>query len=163
MTTKKLTTLPQLRTLVETARSKGQKAVWTNGCFDIMHAGHILYLEKARALGDLLIVGLNSDASVRLLKGPSRPIVPEDQRAIVMGALSCVDYVIVFDEQSPLRLLEILKPEVFAKGGDYTLDTLDQKERRMVESYGGNIALLPGVPGMSTSNLIEKILQSHRS
>jgi len=136
--------------------------VWTNGCFDIMHVGHILYLEKARSLGDLLVVGLNSDASVRQSKGPARPIVTESQRAKLLTALSCVDYVIIFDDKTPLKLLATFKPDVYAKGGDYTIDTINQDERKLVESYGGEIALLPGLEGASTTNLIEKILQSYK-
>jgi D-beta-D-heptose 7-phosphate kinase/D-beta-D-heptose 1-phosphate adenosyltransferase len=121
-----------------------------------------LYLEKARRLGDVLIVGLNSDASVRSGKGPSRPIVEEKQRAKLMSALSCVDYITVFDEQSPVRLIEHLQPDVYAKGGDYSLASLNQDERRIVEAYGGRIELLPGVPGMSTSHLIDKILKTYQ-
>jgi len=162
MEAEKLVTLTQLKGIVERAKSEGKKVVWTNGCFDIMHVGHILYLEKARSLGDLLIVGLNSDASVRASKGPARPIVVESQRAKLLTAMTCVDYVTIFDEQTPIKFLNDLKPDVYAKGGDYTMDTINQDERRLVESYGGDIALMPGVEGMSTTNLIEKILQSYQ-
>jgi D-beta-D-heptose 7-phosphate kinase / D-beta-D-heptose 1-phosphate adenosyltransferase len=158
----KVVSLVELKNIVQTAKQKGKKVVWTNGCFDIMHVGHILYLEKARRLGDLLIVGLNSDSSVRSFKGPSRPIVEEKQRAKLMSALSCVDYVTVFDEPSPVQIIEFLQPDVYAKGGDYNLASLNQDERRTVEAYGGRIELLPGVPGMSTSHLIDKILKSYQ-
>jgi D-beta-D-heptose 7-phosphate kinase/D-beta-D-heptose 1-phosphate adenosyltransferase len=158
----KVVSLADLKQIVIAAHKQGKKVVWTNGCFDIMHVGHILYLEKARRLGDLLIVGLNSDASVRSGKGPSRPIVEEKQRAKLMSALSCVDYITVFDEQSPVGIIELLQPDVYAKGGDYSLASLNQDERRIVEAYGGRIELLPGVPGMSTSHLIDKILKTYQ-
>ncbi len=158
----KIVPLAKLQTIVGEAKKSGRKIVWTNGCFDIMHVGHILYLEKARSLGDMLIVGLNSDASVRSFKGPSRPIVEERQRAKLLSALSCVDYVTIFEDSSPVKLLELLQPDVFAKGGDYSIASLNQDERRAVEQYGGRIELLAGVPGMSTSHLIEKILKSYQ-
>ena len=162
LTAEKLVTESQLKAILQKVKAEGKRVVWTNGCFDIMHVGHILYLEKARSLGDLLVVGLNSDASVRQSKGPARPIVTESQRAKLLTALSCVDYVIIFDDKTPLKLLDTFKPDVYAKGGDYTIDTINQDERRLVESYGGEIALLPGLEGASTTNLIEKILQSYK-
>ena len=158
----KIVPLAKLQSIIAEAKKSGRKVVWTNGCFDIMHVGHILYLEKARSLGDLLVVGLNSDSSVRSFKGPSRPIVEEKQRAKLLSALSCVDYVTIFSEPSPVKLLEQLEPDVFAKGGDYSIASLNQDERRAVERYGGRIELLPGVPGMSTSHLIEKILKTYQ-
>lgn len=158
----KVVSLTELELIVQEAKRQGKKVVWTNGCFDIMHVGHILYLEKARRLGDLLIVGLNSDQSVRASKGPSRPIVEEKQRAKLMSALSCVDYVTVFDEASPVGIIARLQPDVYAKGGDYNLASLNQEERHTVEAYGGRIDLLPGVPGMSTSHLIDKILKTYQ-
>lgn len=158
----KLVTLAQLQNITVRAKSEGKIVVWTNGVYDIMHVGHILYLEKARSLGDILIVGLNSDASVRRIKGPLRPIVEENQRAKLLTALTCVDYVIIFDDQSPVHLIEALRPDVYAKGGDYTIDTINQTERRAVEKYGGRIHLMPGLEGMSTTNIIEKILQAYR-
>jgi len=161
LTAEKLVTETQLKAILQRLRAEGKKIVWTNGCFDIMHVGHILYLEKARSLGDLLVVGLNSDRSVRMSKGPRRPIVSEDQRAKLLTAMSCVDYVIIFDDQTPLKLLNTFKPDIYAKGGDYTIDTINQDERRLVESYGGEIALLPGVEGASTTNLIDKILETY--
>ncbi|MBN1349478.1 D-glycero-beta-D-manno-heptose 1-phosphate adenylyltransferase [candidate division KSB1 bacterium] len=157
----KLVTLDELKSSVDQAKLAGKKVVWTNGCFDIMHVGHILYLEKAKAYGDLLIVGLNSDASIKLTKGPTRPIVEESQRAKLLSSLSCVDYIIIFSEKTPMKLLEILKPDVYVKGGDYTLDTINQEERRFIESYGGTIELMPGIDGMSTSALIKRILKAH--
>lgn len=153
----KLKTLDELREAVLELQAAGKRVVWTNGCFDILHAGHITYLQRAAACGDALIVGLNSDASVRAIKGPSRPVVPQDERAIVLAALECVRYVIIFDDPTTVPLLEALRPDVYAKGGDYTIDTIVQEERRVVESYGGAIALVPGVEGKSTTNLIQRI------
>lgn len=139
----------------EVLRKGGKRVVFTNGCFDILHAGHVRYLEKARALGDCLVLGLNSDASVRRLKGPSRPVNREEDRAEVVGALKSVDYVTVFDEPTASELIALVKPAVYAKGGDYTLDTLP--EAKIVQSYGGKVAFIDLVEGRSTTNIIEKI------
>ncbi len=155
----KLKTLEQLQPLVKRLQSEGKRVVWTNGCFDILHAGHITYLIRARSEGDVLVVGLNSDASVRAIKGPDRPVLSEHERALVLSALSCVDYLLLFDDPSPARLIEALEPGVYAKGGDYTVDTINQSERQLVEGYGGRIAILPGVEGQSTTSIITKILQ----
>lgn len=141
----------------ERLRAAGQRLVVTNGCFDILHAGHVTYLAAARALGDALLVGLNSDASVRALKGAGRPVNPEQDRATVLAALSAVDGVCVFEEVDALRFLAEVKPDIYAKGGDYTSETINQPERRLIESGGGRVVILPGVPGRSTSNVIAKI------
>jgi D-beta-D-heptose 7-phosphate kinase / D-beta-D-heptose 1-phosphate adenosyltransferase len=159
----KVIALKELQKIVDDAKAKSKRVVWTNGCYDLLHAGHVRYLLKARACGDILVVGLNSDASVRMSKGPGRPIVKEQERALVMSALSCVDYVIIFDDKSPLKMIDCLRPDVYAKGGDYTIDTINQEERRLVEGYGGEIALLPGVEGRSTTDLIEKILRVYET
>lgn len=153
----KVKTRPELEKTLARLREEGKRAVWTNGCFDILHAGHITYLQRAASEGDVLVVGLNSDASVQSLKGPSRPVVPEAERALLLSALECVDYVLIFDEESPANLLRQLQPAVYAKGGDYELDTINQEERHIVEEYGGRIALIPGVQGHSTTNLIARI------
>lgn len=153
----KLKSLEQLRGIAEKLRRDGKKVVWTNGCFDLLHAGHITYLLNARALGDVMIVGLNSDASVRENKGPDRPVVTEMDRALVLSALECVDYVVLFDGKTPMPLIEVIQPDIYAKGGDYTLDTLVQEERRLVEGYGGAIAIIPGREGKSTTGLINQI------
>ena len=146
-----------LKELVQRYQAAGKKVVWTNGCFDILHAGHVTYLMSAAKEGDVLVVGLNSDKSVTSVKGPERPIVPEAERALIIGALGCVDHVIVFDDDDTTGLLERYQPDVYAKGGDYTLDTINQDERKLVESYGGRIALIPGVDGRSTTNIIQKL------
>ncbi|MDZ7294793.1 MAG: adenylyltransferase/cytidyltransferase family protein [candidate division KSB1 bacterium] len=149
----------QLLAIVEQARARGARIVWTNGCFDLLHAGHVRYLRQAKALGDLLIVGLNSDRSVALWKNPDRPFVPQEYRLEVLAAIRYVDYVVLFDERSPLRLLELLKPDVYVKGGDYTIDTIDQDERRLVEAYGGAIVIMPKVGGLSTTDLARRVTE----
>jgi D-beta-D-heptose 7-phosphate kinase/D-beta-D-heptose 1-phosphate adenosyltransferase len=151
----------ELREIVAGLRSAGKKIVWTNGCFDILHEGHLSCLEQARRLGDALVVGLNSDSSVRSIKGPGRPVNPEHQRARAVSALSCVDYAVIFDDPTTVRLLKVLKPEVYAKGGDYTIDTINQQERHVVESYGGRIEILSEVKGVSTTRIIQESRPTH--
>ena len=138
------------------AKREGKRLVFTNGVFDILHAGHVTYLAQARALGDLLIVGLNSDASVRLLsKGPDRPINPQADRATVLGALRAVDGVVVFEEQTPEALVLALKPEVHVKGGDY--DPEQMPETPLVRSYGGEVVILPLLAGRSTTSILDRL------
>ena len=138
-------------------RTDGRKLVVTNGCFDLLHRGHVTYLESARALGDALLVGVNSDASVKELKGPHRPVNGEADRAAVLAALQSVDGVYVFTDRTALRFLATVEPDLYIKGGDYTLDTINQEERRLVEKLGGKVVVLPVVPGKSTTALLEKI------
>ena len=139
-------------------RKRGGKVVMTCGCFDLLHAGHARYLQEARALGSLLIVAVNSDDSVRRLnKGPNRPFHNEHDRAFLLASLECVDCVVIFSEDTPEYLLATIRPEVWCKGGDYTIDTINQDERRLVESYGGEIAILSGEEGASTTRLIDRI------
>lgn len=147
----------QLPAWREAFRATGRKLVVTNGCFDLLHLGHVLYLAAARQQGDALLVGLNSDNSVRLLKGPDRPVNPEGDRAGVVAALRSVDAVCIFEERSAARFLAAAEPDIYVKGGDYTLDTLNQEERRLIESAGGKIVILPLVPGRSTTTLLAKI------
>ena len=137
-----------------TLRAAGARVVFTNGCFDILHAGHVRYLAAARALGDVLILGLNSDASVRRLKGEMRPVNSAADRAEVVGALASVDYVVIFGEDTAEELIARVRPAVYAKGGDYTRETLP--EARIVESYGGEVAFIPLVEGKSTTGIIER-------
>ena len=139
----------------EILRQGGQKVVFTNGCFDILHAGHVTYLEAAKAQGDVLVLGLNTDESVRRLKGPERPINSELDRAKVVGALRAVDYVVLFGEQTAEAVIAEVKPDVYVKGGDYTLDTLP--EAKIVQSYGGKVVFIDMVEGRSTTNIINKI------
>jgi rfaE bifunctional protein nucleotidyltransferase chain/domain len=138
-------------------RASGKRLVVTNGCFDLLHLGHVTYLETARHQGDALLVGLNGDASVRQLKGPERPVSPEGDRAAVLAALESVDAVCIFAERTATRFLAAAQPDVYVKGGDYTLDTLNQDERRAVKQGGGKIVIIPLVPGRSTTALLGKI------
>lgn len=136
-------------------RRRDETLVFTNGCFDILHVGHIRQLEQAAALGDRLIVGLNSDDSVRRLKGPSRPFVSLEDRAELLAALRVVDSVAAFDEDTPFELISFVKPDVLVKGGDYKPDEVVGKD--VVESLGGRVVIIPFIPGRSTSGLIERI------
>jgi rfaE bifunctional protein nucleotidyltransferase chain/domain len=136
-------------------REAGGRVVFTNGCFDLLHPGHVSYLWAARSLGDALVVGLNSDASIKKLKGPSRPVVPEGDRALVLSALEPVDAVVVFDEDTPVRLMHELRPAVYAKGGDYRIE--DLPEAKVAAEIGAEVNLLPFEPGYSTTALIERI------
>jgi rfaE bifunctional protein nucleotidyltransferase chain/domain len=138
-------------------RATGKKLVVTNGCFDILHLGHVTYLETARNFGDVLLVGINSDAATRQLKGAGRPVNSENDRAAVLAALESVDGVCIFTDATATIFLAAAQPDIYVKGGDYTLDTLNQDERRAVESAGGKIVIVPFVPGKSTTSLLEKI------
>ena len=138
-------------------RASGQRLVVTNGCFDVLHLGHVTYLEAARNLGDTLLVGVSGDDSVRQLKGANRPVNNEQDRAAVLAALESVNAVCIFSEKTASRFLSLAKPDIYVKGGDYTLETLNQEERHIVEEAGGKIFLLPFVPGKSTTTLLEKI------
>jgi rfaE bifunctional protein nucleotidyltransferase chain/domain len=139
-------------------RRAGKRIVLTNGCFDLLHRGHVEYLREAGALGDVLVVGLNSDASVRRLKGPSRPVIPAEDRAAVLAALACVDHVVIFDEPTPRRLIAAVRPDVYVKGGDYRLDDLPEKAE--VEAFGGTVAVLTFLPGRSSSQIIRRIREA---
>lgn len=138
-------------------RARGKRLVVTNGCFDVLHLGHVTYLEAARNLGDVLLIGVSGDSSVQQLKGPNRPVNNEQDRALVLAALESVDAVCIFAEKTASRFLSIATPNIYVKGGDYTLETLNQEERRIVEQAGGEISLLPFVPGKSTTALLDKI------
>ena len=139
----------------EVLRKGKQRIVFTNGCFDILHAGHVRYLTQARAFGDCMVLGLNTDASVRRLKGEDRPVNSELDRAEVVGGLRSVDYVVLFDEPTAEDLIRLVRPDVYVKGGDYTIETLP--EARIVGQYGGRVEFIRMVEGRSTTNLIEKI------
>ena len=137
---------------LEARRRDGATVVFTNGCFDLLHVGHIRCLQAARAMGDLLVVAINSDASVRRLKGPGRPIVPAAERAEVLAALACVDLVTLFDDDTPVNLLRRLRPEIHVKGGDYRPEQLP--ETPVIAEYGGRVAIVPLVPGRSTTRIV---------
>ncbi len=144
-----------LNGVIKELRENKKTIVATNGCFDILHVGHVRYLKKAKALGDILIVAVNSDKSTRELKGPSRPINSQNDRMEILSSLTCVDYVILFDKISPVDLLLEIKPDIYAKGGDYTIESLP--EAKAILSYGGKVELIDFVDGKSTTNLINKI------
>src|SRR5206468_653500 len=137
--------------------AQGRGMVFTNGCFDILHVGHVRYLQDARALGDVLVVGLNGDESVRALKGAGRPINSERDRAEVLAALGCVDYVTIFPEVRATNLLRELRPQIYAKGGDYTVESLNVDEQAVLREAGSEVKILPLVPGKSTTAVLEKI------
>ena len=143
----------EVRDLRDSLDKQGKKLVFTNGCFDLLHAGHVRYLNQARALGDAMVVALNSDASVRELKGPTRPINRERDRAEVMAALRAVDAVVIFSEPRATSLIETIRPHVYAKGGDYTVDSLNPEEREALEKVGAEIKILSLVPGRSTTSI----------
>lgn len=152
----KIVTKEQLVEQLKALRARGTRIVFTNGCFDLMHVGHTRYLQAARALGDLLVVGVNSDDSVRSLeKAPDRPIVNEAQRAEVVAALGCVDFVVVFSEPDPKALITAVQPDVLVKGGDWSLDRIIGRD--VVEARGGKVQTIPLVPGLSTTALIHRI------
>lgn len=154
-----------LAEIVRLRQQAGEQGVFTNGCFDLLHLGHVRYLQEARALGDFLIVGLNSDSSTRQLKGEGRPLVPANERAEILAALSCIDYVTIFSESTASSLVELLRPSIYVKGGDYAAaqsDTPDLNrlvEAKVVLAYGGTIRLIPYLPHHSTTELIVKIQQ----
>lgn len=138
-------------------RAAGRRLVVTNGCFDLLHLGHVTYLESARALGDALLIGVNSDAAVSQLKGPQRPVNCEIDRALVLASLESVSGVFIFDSPAATDFLALARPDIYVKGGDYTLETLNQQERRVVEQAGGKIVIIPFVPGKSTTATLAKI------
>ncbi len=145
-------------TRIAEIREAGGRVVFTNGCFDLLHPGHVSYLRAARSLGNALVVGLNSDASVARLKGPSRPVVPERDRVVVLEALESVDAVVVFGEDTPIRLMRELEPAVYVKGGDYRVEDLPEAE--VAREFGAEVRIIPFEPGYSTSALIEKMKKS---
>lgn len=147
----------RLARLGDALRAAGRRIVFTNGHFDLLHVGHLRYLQAARALGDVLIVGVNDDATTTARKGPGRPIVPEDERAELLAGLACVDYVTIFHEPTAERCLELLRPDVYVKGGDYAPGGAELPEARVVAAQGGETVIIPLVPGRSTSALVAAI------
>ena len=161
MTASKILTEFKLIDRCSALKRQVRSIVFTNGCFDLLHPGHVAYLEAARDLGDALIVAVNSDRSVRALKGHTRPISPEKDRARVLAALACVDLVTVFDDDTAERLLNVLQPEIYVKGGDYT--ETEPVEAGVVRAYGGNVRILPFTSGYSTTALVGRMLASEQS
>ncbi len=150
--TGKIASLEEMRVLREQLASQGKKVVFTNGCFDLLHVGHVRYLKEAREQGDLLIVGLNSDESTRHIKGPGRPVMGHGDRAEILAALECVDHVVIFNERTAERLVRVLKPDIYVKGGNYRVEELP--EAKVVAQYGGRVYLTAHTPGRSTTDLL---------
>jgi D-beta-D-heptose 7-phosphate kinase/D-beta-D-heptose 1-phosphate adenosyltransferase len=156
----KIKTPTLLKSILAGEKQRGKSIVFTNGCFDLLHVGHVKYLQAARQLGDLLVLGLNSDDSIRRLKGSGRPLIGQDERAHILAALNCIDYVVIFDEDTPLELITQLRPDILVKGGDYTAEGVVGRD--LVESYGGRVELINFIDGKSTTNIINKILESYK-
>jgi rfaE bifunctional protein nucleotidyltransferase chain/domain len=156
----KIKTIAELAPLLSLLRATGQKIVFTNGCFDLIHTGHTRYLATARSLGDTLVVAINSDASVRLIKGDKRPITMQDDRAETLAALGSVDFVTIFDEPDPYKVISALQPDVLVKGGDWPIDKIIGRD--IVEGRGGKVVNVPYVDGASTTGIIEKILKTYQ-
>ncbi len=161
MSHEKIYSRQELASKLQQLKTDGKVIVTTNGCFDVLHLGHLRYLQAARLQGDLLVVAINSDSSVRELKGENRPLVPEEERAEMLAGLECVDYVLIFPELTPIELLSDLKPDIHVKGGDYTLEQLVEKD--VVENNGGKVVVGLNVPGKSTTNLIDVICERYGS
>jgi len=155
--TKKIKSRKEIESIVKILRKQSAKIVLTNGCFDILHLGHVRYLREAKKLGDALIIGLNSDRSVKNLKGPDRPYIAEMERAEILASLECVDFVVIFKEPRPDNLIKLIKPDLHVKGGDYKSSQLP--ERKLVQSLGGKVIVIPPIEGRSTTNLVERILK----
>ncbi len=149
----------ELLQIIQDLKMKGKRIVFTNGCFDLLHIGHIRYLEKAKTLGDILVVGVNSDSSVKKLKGDQRPILSEEVRTEILSGLGCVDYITIFEELDPLNLITSLQPNVLVKGGDWTKEQIVGRD--VVEGSGGEVVILPFIQGASTTHLIETILKRY--
>ncbi|MDD5731242.1 MAG: D-glycero-beta-D-manno-heptose 1-phosphate adenylyltransferase [Candidatus Omnitrophica bacterium] len=154
----KIKSLKPLRKITASLRSRGKKIVFTNGCFDLLHYGHVKYLQDAKAKGDILVVAINTDASVKKIKGPKRPIVGEKDRAKVIAALASVDYVTLFNEDTPLKTIRALKPDILVKGADWNKKAIVGSD--LVSGYGGKVATINFIKGRSTTNLINKIAQN---
>ena len=152
---RKIIAFSGVKALASRLRAKGKRIIFTNGCFDILHAGHVKYLERAKSLGDILMLGLNSDRSVKKIKGPSRPIVSQRDRAAVIASLGFVDYVTIFGDTTPLRLIEAIRPDVLVKGADWKIGKIVGAD--FVKSYGGRVVAIPLVKGRSTTGLIRRI------
>ncbi|HET6409333.1 MAG TPA: adenylyltransferase/cytidyltransferase family protein [Chthoniobacteraceae bacterium] len=157
MSVSKFKTADELASIRDAMQAEGRRLVLTNGCFDLLHVGHVRYLQWARDLGDALVIAVNSDASVRTLKGPSRPINTEGDRAEVLAALGSVDFVTTFSSPRVTEVIEAIRPHIYAKGGDYTIETLDAGERAALEAAGTEIRILPLVPGKSTTGIVNKL------
>lgn len=158
--TDKVKTQDELIPILDTLRKKGKKVVFTNGCFDILHVGHVRYLKEAKGYGGILIVAVNSDSSVKTIKGAKRPIVSQSERAEVVAALEMVDYVTMFDEDTPYNVIKKLQPDVLIKGGDWTTDKIVGRD--IVEARGGKVIAIPFIEGASTTGIVERVLERYK-
>ena len=158
--TDKIKTQDELKPILDKLKKEGKKVVFTNGCFDILHVGHIRYLKEAKGYGDILIVAVNSDLSVKSIKGDKRPIVSQSERAEVVAALEMVDYVTMFDEDTPYNIIKKLQPDVLIKGGDWTIDKIVGRD--IVEARGGKVIAIPFIEGASTTGIVERVLEKYR-
>ena len=161
MSRSKVVSAQELQAVVQAVQAAGRVVVFTNGCFDLLHPGHIRLLQDAKQFGDILIAGLNSDDSVRRLKGDGRPIFAEDDRVSMLAALACVDYVVVFEDDTPIPLLERLHPDILVKGDEYRPDQVVGRE--VVAGYGGRVERVPVVAGLSTTDIVKRIMQAYAS
>ncbi len=155
----KLKRLEELMEVRANLRKSGKIVVWTNGCYDLMHAGHIDCFRKAKKLGDILIAGVNSDESVRKLKGQGRPIHGQDRRAFLLSELTSIDYLLICNNENMSYYLNLLKPDIYAKGGDYNLETINQEERRLVEGYGGKVIIVPSIHDLPTTTIVDNLIE----
>lgn len=151
----KLKILDEIKVIVDNARKNGKRVVFTNGCFDLLHRGHVHVLREAKACGDLLIAGVNSDKSVKQIKGPTRPVLPESDRSELLAAMEMVDYVVLFDEPDPYRVISAIRPDVLVKGGDWNSEKIIGAD--LVEKAGGRVVVIPYIKGFSTTEIIERI------
>lgn len=156
----KIKTQTELISILEDLRRNGKKVVFTNGCFDILHVGHIRYLKEAKGFGDILVVALNSDSSVKRLKGDKKPLIPQSERAEVLSALEMVDYITIFDEDTPYEIIKELQPDILIKGGDWTVEKIVGKD--IVEKIGGKVLSIPFHKGASTTGIIERVLERYK-
>ena len=156
----KVKTQDELIPILDALRKKGKRIVFTNGCFDILHVGHVRYIKEAKGYGDILVVAVNSDTSVKSIKGDKRPIVSQSERAEVLSALETVDYVTMFDEETPYNIIKKLQPDVLIKGGDWTIEKIVGRD--IVEARGGKVIAIPFIEGASTTGIVERILEKYR-
>ena len=157
MRQRKIKSLAAIKKIAANLKNQGRKIVFTNGCFDLLHVGHVRYLQKAKKLGDVLIVGLNTDHSVKLIKGKNRPIISQKERAEVLASLGCVDYVVLFNEPDPLKIIKAIQPDILVKGADWDKNQIVGRE--IVEKAGGKVVRISLVPGASSTKIIEKIIK----
>lgn len=159
MGTDKIKSRPELAHIIRQQKKEGRKIVFTNGCFDIIHPGHLSYLATAKALGDILVIGVNSDESVKRLKGNNRPILNQNERTLILSYMEMIDYLCIFDEDTPYELIKAIEPDILVKGGDWAVENIVGKD--ILEAYGGKVISIPYLEGASTTNIVERIIKKH--